>query len=75
MTALPDLLLKGHLLKRHIVIAIQVMFQACYNRRQKIRQNMVLETALERELEGEPTQGGELATPAQNLLEDMFATA
>ncbi len=73
MIALRDLLLKGHLLKRHICIAIQAMFLACYIRRQERRQDMVLDTTLERELEGEPTQGGELAAPAQNLLEDMFA--
>ncbi len=57
MIALPDLLLKGHELKRHIVIAIQAMFLACYNRRQERRQELLVETSLERDLEGEPTQG------------------
>ena len=51
--ALPDLLLKGHLLKRHIVIAIQAMFLACYTKRQAKRQELAIETSLERQLEGE----------------------
>ena len=50
MIALPELLFKGHLLKRHIVVALQAMYLACYNR----RQTMALEAAVERELEGEP---------------------
>ena len=50
--ALPDLLFQGHLLKKKIVVAIQAMFLACYNRRQEKRQALALETAVERELEG-----------------------
>ncbi len=45
---LPALLLKGHELERHIVIAIQAMFLACYTRRQNRRQELDLETQLER---------------------------
>ena len=35
MIALPYLFPKGHILKRHIVLAIQAVFLACYNRRQQ----------------------------------------
>ena len=42
---LPELLLKGHLLKRHIVIAMQAMYLACYTRRQIRRHELNLETA------------------------------
>ncbi len=55
--ALPDLLLESHELKRHIAIAIQAMFLACYNRRQERRQECLVETFHKCELEGEPTQG------------------
>ena len=51
---LPALLLKGHELKRHIVIAIQAMFLACYTRRQIRRQELDVETQQERELEEAP---------------------
>ena len=46
--ALPDPLFQGHLLKKKIVIAIQAMFLACYNRRQEKRQALAIETAVER---------------------------
>ncbi len=47
------------------------MFPACYTNRQTRRQELALETALERKLEGEPTQGSAEATPAANLVEGM----
>ena len=50
--ALPELLLKGHQLKRHIVIALQAMYLACFTRRQSKRQELALETILARQLEG-----------------------
>jgi hypothetical protein len=69
------LLLKGHELKRHIVIAIQAMFLACYTRRQNKRQELYLETLIERELEEAPIVP-ERAGPAPNaLLERMYAPA
>ena len=65
--------LKPTQLKKHIVIALQAMFLACNNRRQACRQELLLETAVERELEGQPTQGGELVAPAAHQLpEEMF---
>ena len=73
LTALPDLLFQGHLLKRKIVMALQAMFVACYNRRQESRQALALETPIEREPEGQPTVGGEIVPPVGHvLLEDMF---
>ena len=49
------------------------MFVACYNRRQESRQALALETAIERELEGQPTVGGEIVPPVGHvLLEEMF---
>ncbi len=40
-------LFQGHQLKKHIVIVLQAMFLACYNRRQTRRQELLLETAVE----------------------------
>ena len=61
------------MLKREIVIALQAMFVACYNRRQESRQALALETPIERELEGQPTVGGEIVHPVGHvLLEEMF---
>ncbi len=68
---LPPLLHKGHELKRHIVIAIQAMFLACYTRRQNRRQELDLETLLERELEDAPAienlQGAHAPNPFSRL--------
>ena len=71
MIALPNLILQGHLLKRHIVIAIQAMLLACYTKRQEARQDSALETAIERQLEGEPTEGPSEASQNANLVAAM----
>ena len=71
MIALPNLILRGHLLKRHIVIAVQAMLLACYTKRQERRQELALETATERQLEGEPTEGSTEASQNANLLAAM----
>ncbi len=63
MIALPELLFQGHLLKRKSVVDIQTKFLACYTRRQAKRKELALETTVERELEGQPTVGGEIPPP------------
>ena len=71
MIALPNLILQGHLLKRHIVISIQAMLLACYTKRQEARQDSALETPIERQLEGEPTEGSSEAAQNANLVASM----
>ena len=67
---------KGHELKRHIVVAIQAMFLACYTRRQIRRQELALETLLERELEDAPPVEERPGVRVPNpVLEAMFAPA
>ncbi len=43
------------------------MFMACSTRRRAKRKELALETALERELEGLPTEGGEALPPAGHV--------
>ena len=61
--ALPELCYKAHLLSIHVVVALQVMLLACYTRRQTKRQELALDTIIERQLEGEVPLGVELAAP------------
>jgi hypothetical protein len=70
--ALSELLLKGHLLKRHIVIAVQAMYLACYTRRQQRRQELNLETILEGQPEGPGLLGGELEALVAVVNLDQF---
>ena len=59
--ALPELCLKAHLLKRHTVVALQAMVLACYTRRQTKRQELALETILEKTTRRGSALGAELA--------------
>ena len=73
---LPPLLHRGHELKTQVVIAIQAMFLACYTKRQNKRQELLLETILERELEEAPNAEDRQGAPAPNpLLEAIYAPA
>ncbi len=74
MIALPNMILQGHLLKKHIVIAVQAMLLARYTKRQE-SQEIALETALERQLEGEPTEGSAPASQNANILAALHVPA